>query len=1584
MKCKNVLIICLLCLLLAAPAAAASVSDASGKTYTTYDQIYASTTLSSAEKLALVQEMAGWTPELEAYLEWKNSGGLEAYQAAVSGGNSTSSDYGWDEAPGDGLGDGGTSIEPEYSYQERQAYDAAYEAYLQEFAVQNRASETGIMTPQIYNSWSAWATANGESGSGTQANPYTITSAESFMSMLVCTASSSGVYFANDEVIKIDISNYNSITPNTFYGNLDGKLDIFVGDYTFNPVEFSGATVKNLYLHDIVNVPSTLFRTTNSILNGFQISFIDNPNLPSGSDSSFLILLRDTTVSDFFVENYNIYRDVSAGDNQAVFGIRSDYTGDVSNCIIISENTNTINTASVSNQGSGFIIGRWSIFSAPKLASVSDSVVLGNTMQTKSSISGFIGVNTGTTYSNNYVLSTAEKNGATPTTNNPNNYNGGIVTPETATTQNFYQTTLNWDFENTWYWDDTAEWQDATGTTYKGLPKLQVFKKSTPPTISAISATPSIGGQQNTYTLSVSATTEAAGGIASYQWYGRIGSSGEWTPISGATSATYQFVPGDQALGDIYFKCVITGADGGVVDSYDAGYTDVKITIILAPQISNAAANPTSGPLTQTVQLSASVTSTETATYQWQELIGSVWTDISGATAATATVSIADSTATTHSYRLLATNVGGTSTSATVTYTSVAPPTISSVTANPTTGPLTQSVTLSATVTGATAYQWQQQTGSTWVNIQGATSATYTVSIADTAATLHSYRLQATNVGGTTTSATVTYQSVAAPAISAVSATPTTGPLTQTVQLSATVTGATAYQWQQQSGSTWVNIQGATSATYTVSIADTAATLHSYRLQATNIGGTTTSATVTYQSVAAPVISAVSATPTTGPLTQTVQLSATVTGATAYQWQQQTGGSWTNIQGATSATYTVSIADTAATLHSYRLQATNVGGTTTSNTVTYQSVLPPAISAVSANPASGPLTQTVQLSVSATGAGRYQWQEQISGSWTAISGATSATVSVNIADNAPTLHTYRVIVTGIGGTVTSSEVTYQSSQGPLITNAAANPTTGPLTQTVQLSATVSSDYAISYQWQEQVGSSWENIAGATSASFAVSVADSVATLHQYRLQASNVGGVSFSSVVMYQSVAPPVFSSVSVSPTSGAMPLTVSYSAEASDTSGYRWEYSAGGSVWVQMSSGASGSFTFTDAGTYSVRVVATGTGGQTYSSAVSVDVVDYSPVFSSVSVSPTAGVVPFSVTFTAEASNSPRFVWEQRQGSSWVAVGEGSPFTLSIPYGTESGTLSFRAQASNEYGSAVSSVLTVSVGAPPKAEIVSPSDGSTFAVGRPVSFSAAAVSGAAYSWDFGDGSSAAGRSVSHTFAEEGMYTVRLTASNEFGSARDEIRVVLVVPTGEIFVSASDVSSVGAQVVATVEVSPVDPGTLVWFEVSSTSGQVVMRSPEFVYSGPVSWEASGLPLMAGESYRVVAKSNYYGYSLPVSITLVDAVAGEYEPLGSAFTDSLQKNPFNVSALVAAGIGMYGGAMGGGAVGSTVAFGVIVMFVLVGLWLRQQDIVVPLTLVLVAGWFVIGNLPGEWQPIAYTLMVVAVVAIFFYLFRKRVE
>jgi len=57
------------------------------------------------------------------------------------------------------------------------------------------------------------------------------------------------------------------------------------------------------------------------------------------------------------------------------------------------------------------------------------------------------------------------------------------------------------------------------------------------------------------------------------------------------------------------------------------------------------------------------------------------------------------------------------------------------------------------------------------------------------------------------------------------------------------------------------------------------------------------------------------------------------------------------------------------------------------------------------------------------------------------------------------------------------------------------------------------------------------------------------------------------------------------------------------------------------------------------------------------------------------------------------------------------------------------------------------------------------------VSFSAdppQGVSDAAYAWQFGDGTSASGQSVSHTFSKPGIYRVLLKVSNASGALGDD------------------------------------------------------------------------------------------------------------------------------------------------------------------------------------------------------------------------
>ncbi|MCE3279059.1 MAG: hypothetical protein K0S44_1250 [Bacteroidetes bacterium] len=121
-------------------------------------------------------------------------------------------------------------------------------------------------------------------------------------------------------------------------------------------------------------------------------------------------------------------------------------------------------------------------------------------------------------------------------------------------------------------------------------------------------------------------------------------------------------------------------------------------------------------------------------------------------------------------------------------------------------------------LTGITI-QWQSSPdGSIWSNIAGATSATYSAT-AITTTTYYRTIVTCSNGGATATSNTVTV-TISTPNGGTAAATPSTICLGATTALSLsghTTTGVT-YQWQSSpNNSTWTNVTGATSATYTAS-----------------------------------------------------------------------------------------------------------------------------------------------------------------------------------------------------------------------------------------------------------------------------------------------------------------------------------------------------------------------------------------------------------------------------------------------------------------------------------------------------------------------------------------------------------------------------------------------------------------------------------------------------------------------------------------------------------------------------------------------------------------------------------------------
>jgi hypothetical protein len=190
---------------------------------------------------------------------------------------------------------------------------------------------------------------------------------------------------------------------------------------------------------------------------------------------------------------------------------------------------------------------------------------------------------------------------------------------------------------------------------------------------------------------------------------------------------------------------------------------------------------------------------------------------------------------------------------------------------------------------------------------------------------LFHYRLVATNADGTVYGYDQYASTTAAPATAPVSAgAPViTGAAVVGQTLSASagqwnpVPGSVSYQWQRSAdGSSWTNIDGQTGPGYTVATADLGDYLQ-VQVTATDSAGqnTQTSAqtaqvtTLVPWSTASPLITGTALAGQTLSAS-TGQWTPAASEGYAYQWQRSAdGSSWTNITGATAASYTLTAAD---------------------------------------------------------------------------------------------------------------------------------------------------------------------------------------------------------------------------------------------------------------------------------------------------------------------------------------------------------------------------------------------------------------------------------------------------------------------------------------------------------------------------------------------------------------------------------------------------------------------------------------------------------------------------------------------------
>ena len=268
--------------------------------------------------------------------------------------------------------------------------------------------------------------------------------------------------------------------------------------------------------------------------------------------------------------------------------------------------------------------------------------------------------------------------------------------------------------------------------------------------------------------------------------------------------------------------------------------------------------------------------------------------------------------------------------------------------------------------------------------------------------------------------------------------------------------------------------------------------------------------------------------------------------------------------------------------------------------------------------------------------------------------------------------------------------------------------------------------------------------------------------------------------------APPAVA-LSVSPTSGTLPLPVTADASGSTDpdstpiASYSFDFGDGSAV-VGPQAGATASHTYSAAGTFTVTVTVKDTAGQSSTKTAQVTVnpgAGDAPPAASLTATPSTGSAPLAVSADASASTdtdqTPIASYTFDFGDGSAVVGPQAGATATHTY-SAAGTYTITVTVKDTAGLSSTATAQVTIAAPdlpPSAALVlSPSAGPA-----PLAVSADASSSsdtdqtpiASYSFDFGDGSPVvgpqAGATATHTYAGAGVFTVTVTVKDTAGQS---------------------------------------------------------------------------------------------------------------------------------------------------------------------------------------------------------------------------
>ncbi|WP_217561768.1 S-layer homology domain-containing protein [Paenibacillus sp. GbtcB18] len=456
-------------------------------------------------------------------------------------------------------------------------------------------------------------------------------------------------------------------------------------------------------------------------------------------------------------------------------------------------------------------------------------------------------------------------------------------------------------------------------------------------------------------------------------------------------------------------------------------------------------------PVLEGTPASFSVTATGTGlTYQWQVDIGSGFVNLQGDTSATLSIPAVSPIMNGYKYRVVVSGTGGqpvTSNAALLTVLPMIPTLPPSITVQPQNTPsLLQGMPafFSVTATGTSlTYQWQVNTGSGFQNLPGETNATLSIPAVSPSMNGYMYRVIVSGTGGQPVTSNGAALNVMPPfptfppviTLHPQSPLPVLEGNPASFSVMATGMGLT-YQWQVDTGSGFLNLQGETNATLSIPAVSLGMNNYKYRVVVSGTGGqpvTSNAAMLTVLPIIPiPTLPVIVIHPQSPPPVlegnpASFNVTATGTGLT-YQWQEDSGMGFQDMPGETNAVLNIAAVSQGMDGNWYRVIVTGTGGlqviSNGATLIVTQPVVPPVIKTQPPGDLSVPKGARINLSLKADGRDlSYQWQVNTGTGFHDLPGETGTLLSIFPVTKEMNGNKYRVIVSASGLYPTPSDET---------------------------------------------------------------------------------------------------------------------------------------------------------------------------------------------------------------------------------------------------------------------------------------------------------------------------------------------------------------------------------------------------------------------------------------------------------------------------------------------------------------------------------------------------------------------------------